>query len=193
MDVVALAAVVSSGLTSLAAIGYQAYGDRRRRAHDANQAFEGRAWEKKSESHYALIGTCRRISSALSEESLGIPAVEYLISTARRELAKIAPEIVAYGSNECLANLEAVEAMLGAMRDERGLLLEATEAHREKLASIEGAAFDAAAVARDREKKALEGLLVFSGLDQDTVRKKLQIAVDALTDSARSSVRASAI
>ncbi|MGV9734385.1 hypothetical protein ACWDT5_09845 [Rhodococcus aetherivorans] len=189
MDVVALAAVVSSGLTSLAAIGYQAYGDHRRRTHDARQAFEERAWEKKSEPHYELIGVCRRLTAVLRTDLRSMSTVRYLTREAAPALSKLAPEIMAYGSQRCRRDLETVEQKLAELDVDSGLLFEAEDAFRQKERAIDARRFEEAATQRDRECQALERLTATMGLDRDG----MQAAIDALLESARESVRSSAL
>lgn len=189
MDVVALAAVISTGLTSLAAIGYQAYGDRRRRAHDADQAFEERAWEKKSDSHYALIRVCRQLSAELQSDAQSVERIRYLTSDSVRALADVAPEIVAYGSERCVENLGAVERMLRALNVDLITLMQAEDMRRLKERAIDAMNFEEAASCRDREKRLLREATKDMALDRD----ELQAAIDALLESARQSVRSSAL
>lgn len=103
MDV-AVVSVISSGLVAVGSLVLQWRNGAEQRRHDATQAFEARAWDLKREGHLSLLDVLNRIRDSADDG--------YVVATKGRswleEFYEAQPVVVAYGTDECRHDLDAL-------------------------------------------------------------------------------------
>lgn len=186
----ALVSVVGSSSLALGSLTFGYLNSREQRKHEASLAFEGRAWERKSDALFRAIRAARATCDTFTPHGDGV-TVETLrqVENLRAELQEIGPVIEAYGSTRARDDLRATHEVLRDTYFEPGWLPDLTEIRQQKADSIEDQDFDRAALLRKQEELYTEKLFESVRLD----RVRLESALLSLIESSRHSVRSDVV
>src|SRR5438093_788831 len=101
-DTVAIVSVASSGAVALGGLLLNALGARSQRAHERRQAYEGRAWEKKTSGLFDVIAAARSLVDAIDNQdprrTIDLPMAVY---DTRRRMRGAVAIVEAYASRPC--------------------------------------------------------------------------------------------
>lgn len=186
---VALASVVSSGLVALVGLWLTYRSGRDQRRHEKALAYEQRAWEKKSESLFAVINAARTLLDTMSAVT---PSLRDMIAFRVFSVADVLDEEVAlveaYASTDTIKAFHSLRDLLHSANSD--LLLESriTKKRKAKEEAIDDQDFQTAARLRDEERQLMRSAVDRLGIDLDEVAKR----AEALLAAARASVRGDA-
>ncbi|ANH39967.1 hypothetical protein I601_3561 [Nocardioides dokdonensis FR1436] len=182
-DVVALTSVVSSGLVALGGIGATVWSGRQQRQHEKRLAYEGRAWERKSDALFSVIASARRLLDVLEgderrRERLGVD-VESILD----DLRESGPIVEAYASEACRAALHDLATLLDAAERDLVAPFQVARIRRQKEEAIDAGDFEEAARLRHRERQVSRAAAEALNLDQQEAASRARRLIAAARDS----------
>jgi len=104
-DVIALVSIGSSAVIAVVSVAATLVGARGQRKHDAQLAFEARAWERKVDAHLGLIKAVLAVRKAATEEPTW-SQIRALRQAHDDVVNEVEPTLSAYATAACLRDLE---------------------------------------------------------------------------------------
>lgn len=194
MDAVALASVVSTGITAVATILVTAATKRGDRKHMTVLEFDRRAWETKSQALIAVIGRCHAIRAHAiasapddtTQAGIGQRTWEILELGARLQSEA---SLVAYAHNSVITRLDELYAILNRSYQQCFYEIVEVDIHKkDKEDAIEKGQFGAAATIYDSQKAAHAKLGAAANLDFEDIAERAQLVVTAARRDLRGGV-----
>lgn len=181
---IAVVSVVASALITLASLAFSFFQARGQRRHDATQAFEERAWELKVEAHLRLIQVSASMLDVVDEPH----QVALNASRTEEELKlEIQPSVLAYGSDACQTDLEALITLTRKYADHVDLFDEVKlrNIRQAKERAIDVHDFEEAAAQRDKERQLIDRVGNGFKYDPAELRQALESAIRSTRQSLR--------
>lgn len=184
MDTVAIVSIVASACVGIAGLITPLIAGAWQRRHERTLAFESRAWDRKVDGMFSVIGHCRSFLD-LADASADSPVLVLAAERLHADLYELVPVVETFASTRCRVQYADFRRCLSRNGINILTLMRAEAAREEKEHAIDVKDFAGAAKARDREKELLEEVKRSSTLDTS---EALRLAKEVI-GAARASLR----